>query len=79
MATTVISRLDEVFGRQRAVIAKLTTSTASDTYNTGLAVVTGWSADGGSAAVTGVTFSGGTATITSSAGVTGLSLVVYGY
>lgn len=79
MATTVLQRQDEVFGRQRCVLARLTTSTSSDTYNTGLTVVTGWSADGGSAAVTNVTFSGGTATIASSAGVTNLSLMVYGY
>ena len=79
MATTVLARSDSVFGDQRTVLARLTTTTSSDTYNTGLSSLTGWSADGGSAAVTTLTVSGGTVTIGSSSGVTNFSLIAWGY
>lgn len=79
MATTEVWRDDMVVGNQRVVSAKLTTSTSSDTYNTGLSVVRNSTLTGGSAATTAVTFSGGTATITSSAGVTGLWLTAWGF
>lgn len=79
MATTVLSQATSVMGDQRVVLANLTTSAASDTYNTGLGGIRSVNCNGGSAAVTNVTVSGGTVTIVSSGGVTGLWLTAFGW
>lgn len=79
MATTIVRERRAVFGNKRVVLATVTTSTASDTYNTKLKVIDAASIDPGTnASPTTVSVSGGTITIGSAGGVTSAQIVAIG-
>lgn len=79
-AVTVTNRRINVSGSMRMVLANIAGSTTSDTWDTKLKLIRGYSVDGGTVAVTSISVSGGVLTIgTGSALSSGTSGVAWGY
>lgn len=79
-AVTQTNRRDATMGNFRVILATIAGTGSSDTWNTGLKTIRGWSMDAGSAnPPTAITVSGGTLTITAGGSYTGASAIAYGY
>jgi hypothetical protein len=78
-AVTVTNRRENVSGSKRMILATLAGSGSSDTWATGLKLITAFSLDGGTVEPTAASVSGGTVTISAGGAYTGVSAVVWGY
>lgn len=78
-ATLVGRRRERVFGDLRVVLAQVTTSTTTDTYNTGLKQIVGLSLDCTTNATAAGTFSGGTITFANSGSPLTINVVAFGF
>ena len=80
MSTTVARRREQVMGNVRVISALITTSSASDTWVTGLKAVRAVTiAPGSNAVATTLSESAGTVTIASAGGVTAAFVTAWGY
>ena len=78
-AVTVTSRTDNVAGSLRCITALLTIAYDGDTWNTGLALITGVSFASPTNNAIGATVSGGTIAVQTGGTETGAYATVFGY
>lgn len=76
---TPTTRVDNIAGSLRQVIATFASISNGDTWPTGLGLISGVSIDPGTATSIGATLSGGTVTFATSGAVTNVQVLAFGY
>lgn len=76
---TPTTRVDNIAGSLRQVIATFASISNNDTWATGLGLISGLSIDPGTASSIGATTSGGTVTFATGGAVINVQVLVFGY